>query len=181
MDNQEPSAVEQETATGEHAESQENQESANTPPWERDGVDFDPAKAWNLIQNLRADNAKIKEANDGYKSQLKTYEDEKLSETERLQRDLEEAHQTIANYKKEQVWASIKQAHPILTDEDKALIGEGSEEAMTARAAKLAARLEQAQAALREAAPQPIRHPLTGGTNPATASSTDWLRDAMTN
>lgn len=108
---------------------------------------------------MRADNAKIKEANDSYKSQLKTYEDEKLSETERLQRDLEEAHQTIANYKKEQVWASIKQDHPILTDEDKVLIGEGSEEAMTARAAKLAARLEQAQAALRDAAAQPIRHP----------------------
>lgn len=90
---------------------------------------------------------------------MKTYEDEKLSETERLQRDLEEAHQAIANYKKEQVWVSIKQAHPILTDEDKALIGEGSEEAMTARAAKLAARLEQAQAALRDAVPQPIRHP----------------------
>lgn len=158
MDNQEPEEEQTEPTAGEHSESQTDQE-ASTPPWERDGVDFDPAKAWNLIQNLRADNAKIKEANDGYKSQLKTYEDEKLSETERLQRDLEEAHQTIANYKKEQVWASIKQAHPILTDEDKVLIGEGSEEAMTARAAKLAARLEQAQAALREAAAQTIRHP----------------------
>ena len=159
MDNQEPEEEQVEPTSGEHDDGQEVQEAVSTPPWERDGVDFNPAKAWNLIQNLRADNAKIKEANDSYKLQLKTYEDEKLSETERLQRDLEEAHQTIANYKKEQVWASIKQAHPILTDEDKALIGEGSEEAMTARAAKLAARLEQAQAALREAAAQPIRHP----------------------
>ena len=34
---------------------------AAVPPWERDGVDFNPETAWNLIQNLRADKAKLSE------------------------------------------------------------------------------------------------------------------------
>lgn len=32
---------------------------ANVPPWERDGVEFNPETAWNLIQNLRADKAAL--------------------------------------------------------------------------------------------------------------------------
>ena len=33
---------------------------AAIPPWERDGVDFNPEAAWNLIQNLRADNSALR-------------------------------------------------------------------------------------------------------------------------
>lgn len=33
---------------------------AAIPPWERDGVDFNPETAWNLIQNLRADNSTLR-------------------------------------------------------------------------------------------------------------------------
>lgn len=33
---------------------------AAIPPWERDGVDFNPEIAWNLIQNLRADNSALR-------------------------------------------------------------------------------------------------------------------------
>lgn len=33
---------------------------APIPPWERDGVDFNPETAWNLIQNLRADNSALR-------------------------------------------------------------------------------------------------------------------------
>lgn len=44
---------------------QETAETAETtpaaiPPWERDGVDFNPETAWNLIQNLRADNTALR-------------------------------------------------------------------------------------------------------------------------
>lgn len=35
---------------------------AAIPPWERAGVDFNPETAWNLIQNLRADKAKLTES-----------------------------------------------------------------------------------------------------------------------
>lgn len=33
---------------------------APIPPWERDGVEFNPETAWNLIQNLRADNSALR-------------------------------------------------------------------------------------------------------------------------
>lgn len=33
---------------------------AAIPPWEREGVEFNPATAWNLIQNLRADNSALR-------------------------------------------------------------------------------------------------------------------------
>lgn len=160
---------------------QERQEQTSTPPWERDGVEFDAEKAWNLIQNLRADNTKLKEANETQKTQLKTYEDEKLSETERLQRDLDAANECIAQYKSNETWAAIKAAHPLLSDADKELIGGGSEQEMQARAAKLAARLEQAQAAHRVPATSTMPTQPTGGTDPSSLTSRDWLRDAMTN
>ena len=35
---------------------------AAIPPWERDGVEFNSETAWNLIQNLRADKAKLAES-----------------------------------------------------------------------------------------------------------------------
>lgn len=33
---------------------------AAIPPWEREGVDFNAETAWNLIQNLRADNSALR-------------------------------------------------------------------------------------------------------------------------
>lgn len=33
---------------------------AAVPPWERDGVEFNAETAWNLIQNLRADNSALR-------------------------------------------------------------------------------------------------------------------------
>lgn len=33
---------------------------AAIPPWERDGEEFNPEIAWNLIQNLRADNSALR-------------------------------------------------------------------------------------------------------------------------
>lgn len=33
---------------------------AAIPPWEREGVDFNAETAWNLIQNLRADNTALR-------------------------------------------------------------------------------------------------------------------------
>ena len=32
----------------------------SVPPWEREGVEFNPETAWTLIQNLRADNAALR-------------------------------------------------------------------------------------------------------------------------
>lgn len=41
-----------------------------TPPWERDGEQFDPAKAWSLIRHLREDNTKLKATNESNAARL---------------------------------------------------------------------------------------------------------------
>lgn len=45
----------------EEATEQTVEPSAEKPPWEKDGEEFDAARAWKLIQNLRAENTKLKE------------------------------------------------------------------------------------------------------------------------
>lgn len=49
------------------------------PPWERDGEEFSPEKAWNLIQHLRDDNAKLKTANETSSAKLREFEDARLN------------------------------------------------------------------------------------------------------
>lgn len=36
------------------------EESSTVPPWERDGETFDPERAWKLVQNLKAELARVK-------------------------------------------------------------------------------------------------------------------------
>ncbi|KAB5606687.1 hypothetical protein [Bifidobacterium jacchi] len=49
------------------------------PPWERDGEEFSPEKAWNLIQHLRDDNLKLKTANESSNAKLREFEDTRLT------------------------------------------------------------------------------------------------------
>lgn len=52
--------MEESTATPAVQETAPETTPAAIPPWERDGVDFNPETAWNLIQNLRADNTTLR-------------------------------------------------------------------------------------------------------------------------
>lgn len=70
-------------------------DSGQKPPWERDGEEFSPEKAWNLIRNLRADNAKLKESDDAKAVKLREIEDANLSEKEKADRDLKEAREQL--------------------------------------------------------------------------------------
>ena len=60
---------------------------ADKAPWEKNGEEFSPEKAWNLIRNLRADNAKLKESDDAKAVKLREIEDANLSEKEKADRD----------------------------------------------------------------------------------------------
>ncbi len=44
----------------EEATEQNAEPTGEKPPWEKDGEEFDAARAWKLIQNLRAENTKLK-------------------------------------------------------------------------------------------------------------------------
>ncbi len=83
------------------------------PPWERDGEEFSPEKAWKLIENLRADNAKLKTSNESSNAKLREIEDAKLSEQEKLQRDLKEAREQLADVNRTKAWA---EAHAAKTE-----------------------------------------------------------------
>ena len=165
------------------AEPQTDTGGAQTPPWERDGEEFDPQKAWTLIQHLRDDNAKLKAANETSGARLREIEDAKLTEQERLERDLREAREQLATIGMAKARAEALAKYPQLTEQDLDLIGAGTPEDVIAKAAKLAARIpaQDPEAAARQAIIESERRqPLTGGSDPNRAAAGDWLRDALT-
>lgn len=94
----------EEPATNEGAENTEEGEGAQdatpqepskgkeqTPPWGSD-EEFDPQKAWRLIQNLRDENSELKPK----AQKLKELEDEQKSEQERLTEKLTETEKRAA-------------------------------------------------------------------------------------
>ncbi len=72
-------------------------------PWE-DG-EFDEEKAWTLIQNLRGDKAKTQEERDTLAAQVKAIEDAKLSEQDRIAKELEAAKAELAEARRKAVLA----------------------------------------------------------------------------
>lgn len=151
-------------------------EAKQQPPWERDGEDFDPEKAWHLIENLRHEKENLAQKN-------RAYEDEKLSARQKADRDLKEAQDRLAQVQAKAAWAEARAKHPCLRKEDYDLIGAGTPEQIADKAAKLAARIE-AQAAS-DAGRKPtnpvLRANPTGGNDPTASKSKDWVRDALEN
>ena len=115
---------------------------ADKAPWEKNGEEFSPEKAWNLIRNLRADNAKLKESDDAKAVKLREIEDANLSEKEKADRDLKEAREQLDAIRTQKAWAEAMAEHQCLTKEDFDLIGAGSPQEVREKAAKLAARLD---------------------------------------
>lgn len=64
-------------------------------PW-GDDADFDADKAWTLIQNLRGDKAKTQQERDELAARVQAAEDAKLSEQERIAKELEQAKAELA-------------------------------------------------------------------------------------
>ena len=157
----EPDGIQQPDPNTNGTDGQEDGRQEPRAPWEREGQQFDPATAWKLIQNLREENGTLKHKNGELADKNRAYEDAKLTETEKTQRDLDEANQKIAR-----------------------LEADGTPERIEAKAAKLAARYA-AQAAVRNgpAFNEPAnRAKPTGGMDPTRPSRpSDWMRDAIDN
>ena len=83
----------------EEATEQSAEPTGEKPPWEKDGEEFDAARAWKLIQNLRAENTKLKEkpevestkASEEPTKEEKPQEDAKTSEDSKLSAELDAA------------------------------------------------------------------------------------------
>ena len=151
-------------------------DSGQEPPWERDGEEFSPEKAWNLIRNLRADNAKLKESDDAKAVKLREIEDANLSEKEKADRDLKEAREQLDAIRTQKAWAEAMAEHQCLTKEDFDLIGAGSPQEVREKAAKLAARLSKTDS--NHINPL-LRADPTGGTDPTSKKTDDWMRSAL--
>lgn len=147
-------------------------------PWERDGGEFDPETAWKLIQNLREENSGLKKKN-------REYEDAKLTEQQKAERDLAETREQIARLQADKAWADARARHPELTDTDRELVGDGTPEQIGQRADMLAKRITaQAAASQTGAGRRPAINYAqpTGGSDPTrTPGHTDWMREALDN
>lgn len=154
---------------------------ADKAPWEKNGEEFSPEKAWNLIRNLRADNAKLKESDDAKAVKLREIEDANLSEKEKADRDLKEAREQLDAIRTQKAWAEAMAEHQCLTKEDFDLIGAGSPQEVREKAAKLAARLDaQAVSKTDSNHINPLlRADPTGGTDPTSKKTDDWMRSAL--
>ncbi|HLR96541.1 MAG TPA: hypothetical protein VK053_18600 [Jiangellaceae bacterium] len=150
-----------------------------TPPWGSD-EEFNPERAWSLIQNLRGELATTKEkaaAAADLEAKVREYEDAKLSDEERNTRDLEEAREKTAALATENALLRAAVEHG-LSDEDLELLQDVPAEAIPERAAKLAARLG-AGTPPKPPAARPSEA-LRGGADPTTPTkSGDWLREAL--
>ncbi|QSY57778.1 hypothetical protein BLI708_00035 [Bifidobacterium imperatoris] len=162
---------------------QQNTDTGQKPPWERDGEEFSPEKAWNLIQH-RVRTIRNSKRKRGQQRQAARDRGRELTEQEKLQRDLKETREQLAQVNMAKAWAEARAKYPSLTEQDFDLIGGDNPEEVMDKAAKLAARID-AQAA--KDADQNNINPLqrvhakpSGGTDPTSNPATDWLRDALT-
>jgi multidrug efflux pump subunit AcrA (membrane-fusion protein) len=78
-----------------------------TKPW-GDDEDFDAEKAWTLIQNLRGDKAKTQVERDELAARVQAAEDAKLSEQEKVAKELEAAKAELAEARRKAVLAQYE-------------------------------------------------------------------------
>lgn len=157
-------------------EAQQPANPAPTPPWGSDD-EFDPEKAWNLIQGLRTDKDRLSTRATEFEAKVKEYEDAKLTAEEKAARDLKEQQSQAATLASENALLKAAIDHH-LSAKDLDLLRGLPPDAIADRAAKLAARLGAGTP------PKPLtarpREALRGGADPtAPATGSDWLRNAL--
>lgn len=110
-------------------------EKEQSPPWGSD-EEFDPEKAWKLIQNLRSEKEQLKPLAD----KAKELEDAQKTEVERASEAKQTAEQQAAEARSEatRLRMAIKYG---LEEDDLDLLGSGSEEDIEARAKRLSERI----------------------------------------
>lgn len=107
-----------------------------TPPWGSD-EDFNPEKAWKLIQNLRASEASLKSQNADLSAKVAEREDADKTETQKLADRAARAEKLAADTRRELLIERIGRKHSLPEDAVEFLTGD-TEEEIEARATKLA-------------------------------------------
>jgi hypothetical protein len=107
----------------------------STPPW---GDDFDPARAWRLIENLRTEVDGLKTDRDSTRSKLKEREDAEKSDSERATSRASEAEARAAKAERTLLIERATRKHNLPEDVVEFLTGD-TEEEINAKAERLAA------------------------------------------
>jgi hypothetical protein len=97
------------------------------PPW-GDDADFDPAKAWSLIQNLRSDIAKFKAERDQAVAKVQQFEDATKTEQQRTEEARLTAERTASNATLEAARLRVALKKGLTDSQAKRLVGETEEE-----------------------------------------------------
>ncbi len=82
------------TQAAEPQQQPEQRDPKDMSPWEREGVDFDPEKAWKLLKNTRKDL-------EAAKSRVSEFEQERMSEVEKANARAEAAEKALAQKDKD--------------------------------------------------------------------------------
>lgn len=109
------------------------------PPW-GSADKFDPDRAWKLITDLREDITKVKADRETWKSKATKYETDQLTDSQRLERERDEARQERDSNGVELARLKAAVKHGI-SEEDLDLLGSGTAEEIEDRAKRLADRL----------------------------------------
>lgn len=106
---------------------------AEAPPW---GDDFDPERAWKLVQDTRSDRAKLKTERDDLKKKVKEHEDATKSETDKATDRATEAEKRASSAELELARLNVALAKGLTPAQAKRLSG-STEEELTADADEL--------------------------------------------
>lgn len=108
-----------------------------TPPW---GENFDPSRAWQLVENLRADKAKLTGKVTDFEKAAQERADAEKSEVQRAVERAERAEKAIADREAADKRQAVIDKHKLSAD-DAAFLAGVSDDDLDARAQALAARL----------------------------------------
>lgn len=144
------------------APAQEPTQPTEPPPW---GDDFDPARAWHTIQSLREKEKELSKRpvlTDAQQQQLAEYDrlvQASKSEEQRREEAVANAQREAEMARAEAIRYKAAATHAIPADHFD-LLGTGTEEEITARAAKLSALLAAQAAAQQAPATAPTSRPV---------------------
>lgn len=96
-------------------------------PW-GDDKDFDPEKAWKLIQNLRGDVDKAKKRGDELATKVKGFEDASKSDTEKLEERATSAESQLSATQREAARLRIALKKGLTETQAKRLVGDTEED-----------------------------------------------------
>jgi predicted ribosome quality control (RQC) complex YloA/Tae2 family protein len=117
--------------TDEEREAREKKEAedaaAAKKPW-GDDKDFDPEKAWKLIQNVRSDVDKLKTERDTLATKVREHEDATKSDTQKLEERASNAESGLSTAQRETARLRIALKKNLTETQAKRLVGDTEEE-----------------------------------------------------